>query len=88
MVTLIARPRCFGKMLTMSMAEQFFSAAYADNQCFQDMDIWKEKKYRDHVYGGSITNFEVLIILKKMVRSCFVPSSSNYNAFVLTGQIP
>lgn len=46
-VTLIARPRRFGKTLTISMVEQFFSAAYADNRCFQDMDIWKEKKYRE-----------------------------------------
>lgn len=45
-VTLIARPRRFGKTLTMSMVEQFFSVAYANNQCFQGMNIWKEEKYR------------------------------------------
>lgn len=45
-VTLTVRPRRFGKTLTISMVEQFFSAAYADNQYFQGMDIWKEKKYR------------------------------------------
>ena len=46
-VTLIARPRRFGKTLTMSMVEQFFSVAYADNKCFQGMEIWKDEKYRE-----------------------------------------
>ncbi len=46
-VTLIARPRRFGKTLTMSMVEQFFSVEYADNPCFLGMDIWKEEKYRE-----------------------------------------
>lgn len=46
-VTLIARPRRFGKTLTMSMVEQFFSVEYADNPCFRGMDIWKEEKYRE-----------------------------------------
>ena len=45
-VTLIARPRRFGKTLTMSMVEQFFSVEYADSPCFRGMDIWKEEKYR------------------------------------------
>lgn len=46
-VTLITRPRRFGKTLTMSMVEQFFSVEYAENKCFQNMDIWKEQKYRE-----------------------------------------
>lgn len=46
-VTLIARPRRFGKTLTMSMVEQFFSVEYADNSCFRGMDIWQEEKYRE-----------------------------------------
>mgnify|MGYP001625228508 FL=1 len=46
-VTLIARPRRFGKTLTMSMVEQFFSVEYADSPCFRGMDIWKEEKYRE-----------------------------------------
>ena len=36
----------------------------------------------DHVYELSVTNFEVLIMLKKMVRSWFAPSASNYNEFI------
>ncbi len=32
-VTLITRPRRFGKTLTMSMTEQFFSVNYAGRKC-------------------------------------------------------
>lgn len=46
-VTLITRPRRFGKTLNMSMLEQFFSMEYADkNGIFRDLSIWKEEKYR------------------------------------------
>lgn len=46
-VTLIVRPRRFGKTLTMSMVEQFFSVEYAGSPCFRGMDIWQEEKYRE-----------------------------------------
>ena len=46
-VTLITRPRRFGKTLNMSMLEQFFSIKYADRgNLFEGLDIWKEEKYR------------------------------------------
>lgn len=45
-VVLITRPRRFGKTLTMSMVEQFFSAAYAGNSSFKEMEIWKEERFR------------------------------------------
>ena len=46
-VTLITRPRRFGKTLTMSMVEKFFSMDYADrSDLFEEMNIWKEEKYR------------------------------------------
>lgn len=46
-VTLIARPRRFGKTLNMSMLEQFFSLDYAGRgDLFEGLDIWKEEKYR------------------------------------------
>lgn len=46
-VTLITCPRRFGKTLNMSMLEQFFSVKYADyKHLFQELDIWKEEKYR------------------------------------------
>ncbi len=45
-VTLITRPRRFGKTLTMSMTEHFFSVRYKNSQLFQELKIWKEEKYR------------------------------------------
>lgn len=46
-VTLIARPRRFGKTLNMSMLEQFFSVDYAGRgELFDGLSIWKEEKYR------------------------------------------
>lgn len=46
-VTLITRPRRFGKTLTMSMLEKFFSVEYAGrNDLFEGLEIWNEEKYR------------------------------------------
>ena len=46
-VTLITRPRRFGKTLNMSMLEQFFSVKYAGrSDLFQGLSIWQEEKYR------------------------------------------
>ena len=45
-VTLITRPRRFGKTLTVSMTEQFFSVRYKDSGwMFEQLAIWKEEKY-------------------------------------------
>lgn len=47
-VTLITRPRRFGKTLNMSMVEQFFSVDYAGRgDLFEHLAIWKEEKYRN-----------------------------------------
>ena len=47
-VTLITRPRRFGKTLNMSMLEQFFSVEYADRgEWLQGLSIWNEEKYRE-----------------------------------------
>ena len=47
-VTLITRPRRFGKTLNMSMIENFFSIQRKENEnLFQGLDIWQEKKYRN-----------------------------------------
>ena len=46
-VTLITRPRRFGKTLNMSMVEQFFSVDYAERgDLFEGLSIWQEEKYR------------------------------------------
>ena len=46
-VTLITRPRRFGKTLTMSMLDYFFSVNHKDDgDLFEGLSIWKEEKYR------------------------------------------
>ena len=46
-VTLITRPRRFGKTLNMSMVEEFFSIDYAKRgDLFQGLSIWEEEKFR------------------------------------------
>ena len=46
-VTLITRPRRFGKTLNMSMLEKFFSIQYAgQGELFQGLKIWEDEKYR------------------------------------------
>ncbi|MDE7211225.1 MAG: AAA family ATPase, partial [Lachnospiraceae bacterium] len=46
-VTLITRPRRFGKTLTMNMVERFFSVAYkGQGGLFEGLNIWGEEKYR------------------------------------------
>ena len=46
-VTLITRPRRFGKTLNMSMLDYFFSNKYAGRgDLFEGLSIWREEKYR------------------------------------------
>ena len=46
-VTLITRPRRFGKTLNMNMMERFFSVKYeGQGQIFEGLSIWKDEKYR------------------------------------------
>ena len=47
-VTLITRPRRFGKTLNMSMLKFFFSNKYADRgELFEGLEIWEDEKYRE-----------------------------------------
>ena len=46
-VTLINRPRRFGKTLNISMTEQFFSVDYAGRgDLFEGLSIWEDEKYQ------------------------------------------
>lgn len=46
-VTLVTRPRRFGKTLNMSMLNCFFSMKYADrHDLFEGLSIWDDDKYR------------------------------------------
>ncbi len=47
-VTLITRPRRFGKTLNMDMLNCFFSNRYAGRgDLFEGLQIWKDEKYRN-----------------------------------------
>ena len=47
-VTLITRPRRFGKTLNVSMTEQFFSLDYAGrSDLFVGLSIWEKEEYRN-----------------------------------------
>ncbi len=47
-VTLIARPRRFGKTLNMSMLERFFSVEYREQgEIFESLSIWEDERYRE-----------------------------------------
>ena len=47
-VTLITRPRRFGKTITMNMCIYFFSDKYAGrSDLFEGLAIWKEEKFRN-----------------------------------------
>lgn len=46
-VTLITRPRRFGKTLNMNMLECFFSCQYeGQGELFEGLEIWNEEKYQ------------------------------------------
>ena len=46
-ITLITRPRRFGKTLNMDMLKCFFSNQYQDKRyLFEGLNIWKEEKYQ------------------------------------------
>lgn len=47
-ITLVTRPRRFGKTLNMDMLKCFFSDQYAERgDLFEGLDIWSEEKYRE-----------------------------------------
>ncbi len=46
-VTLITRPRRFGKTLTINMLEKFFSVNCTEENIFQGTKIWEFEKYRE-----------------------------------------
>lgn len=47
-VTLITRPRRFGKTLNLSMVEQFFSVEYEKRgELFEGLSVWNDEKYRN-----------------------------------------
>ena len=59
-VTLITRPRRFGKTLNMSMLDYFFSNKHAGRgDLFEGLEIWKEERFRE--LQGAIRCFSCLL---------------------------
>lgn len=90
-VTLITRPRRFGKTLTMSMAEQFFSVDYAGRaDLFEQQEIWKTPKYRElqgsyPVISLSFANVKETSYRMTVYRICqFLKNLYEKNSFLLT----
>ena len=53
-ITLITRPRRFGKTLNMDMLKCFFSNRYAGRtELFEGLSVWQEEKYRSLQYTSS-----------------------------------
>ena len=63
-VTLITRPRRFGKTLTMSMLEKFFSVEYAGRgDLFEGLSIWEEKSSGgDYKYRSLQGTYPVIML--------------------------
>ena len=75
-VTLINRPRRFGKTLNISMVEQFYSVDYADRgDLFEGLSIWDDEEYRKiqgtyPVISLSFANIKETDYLSTKLRIC------------------
>ena len=93
-VTLIARPRRFGKTLTMSMVEQFFSVEYADrSELFEGLSVWRDEKYRSlqgtfPVISLSFANVKETRFESAVQRICqLLTDLYSRNSFLLEGEL-
>ena len=93
-VTLIARPRRFGKTLTMSMVEQFFSVEYADrSELFEGLCVWQDEKYRSlqgtfPVISLSFANVKETRFESAVQRICqLLTDLYSRNSFLLEGEL-
>lgn len=93
-VTLITRPRRFGKTLTMSMVEQFFSVEYANREdLFEALSIWKEEKYQSlqgtyPVISLSFANVKEQDYRSSKLRICqLLTDLYRRNIFLLQGDL-
>lgn len=93
-VTLITRPRRFGKTLTMSMVEQFFSVEYAGREdLFAGLTVWEDEKYRRMqgtypVISLSFANVkESSFSMTKQRIGQILASLYNKNRFLLDGDL-
>ncbi|MCD7818720.1 MAG: ATP-binding protein [Lachnospiraceae bacterium] len=73
-VTLITRPRRFGKTLTLNMVETFFSIRFYDrSDLFEGLSIWKEEEFRKLQGTVPVINFSLANIKQDTYESmCYV----------------
>lgn len=93
-VTLITRPRRFGKTLTLNMLEYFFSVKYADKSgLFEHTSIWKDEKYRElqgtyPVISLSFANVKEGTYLEAKQRICqLIAELYHKSHFLLEGDL-
>ncbi len=93
-VTLITRPRRFGKTLNMSMLEQFFSNKYAGRGAlFEGLSIWEYEEYRKlqgtyPVVSLSFANVKEQNYQSAVQRICqIITELYNDNRFLLEGDL-
>lgn len=91
-VTLITRPRRFGKTLNMNMMERFFSVEYAGRgEVFEGLSIWQEEKYRElqgtyPVISLSFANVKEMTYEGALKRFCYlIAELYNHFDFLLEG---
>ncbi len=93
-VTLITRPRRFGKTLNMSMLEKFFSLEYAGrDSLFEGLSIWQDQAYRT-LQGSYPVLFLSFAIIKentfpearKSICRCIEEQYNTYD-FLLEGDL-
>ena len=93
-VTLITRPRRFGKTLTMSMMEQFFSVQYAGRKdLFEGFSIWQDEKYQKlqgtyPVISLSFANVKEIDYCNTRRKLCqLISSTYSRCAFLMEGNL-
>ena len=93
-VTLITRPRRFGKTLNISMLEKFFSVRYAGRkELFEGLDIWKDEKYQRLQGGYPVIRLSFANVkesddrgIKRSINR-IIENIYNKNIFLLEGEL-
>ncbi len=93
-VTLITRPRRFGKTLNISTLEKFFSVRYAGRkELFEGLDIWKDEKYQRLQGGYPVIRLSFANVkesddrgIKRSINR-IIENIYNKNIFLLEGEL-
>ena len=93
-VTLITRPRRFGKTLNMSMLEQFFSVKYAGRgELFEGLSIWQDEKYRQMQGTWPVLSISFARVKENTFREArrsicrIIEEQYNKNEYLLKGDL-